>query len=165
MIHINSELKKQGLLGKLKELTLPQIYVAPTISGFLEDRKNITTTSFLDVVGYTLGLRAGGFHFYGAALIFLNEVQYFRDSQSLNLVYLKDSNCTLGMGIHDFVTYYESIKEQGINNGDKVQLAGFIYDPTDNRAELLGLIKIWDYKCPNVASHSLSRLVHAFDFS
>jgi len=76
MIHLNPLLQREGLTEQLKELTLPQMYVANTLTDFLENRESCRPTQWWKAYTWGMALRTGGIHFVGNSLVSISDLDY-----------------------------------------------------------------------------------------
>ena len=150
MFHMNRILIEQGgPKEKIMGAILPQAYVAVTISDFLRERQEVETTGFLKSVFWLVSFN----NFYNKACITFNNVRYHRISQEE--AQLEDFNGTLDLPIKSPAYLDLENQKQGIINGDRVQQAYVLYNPSFDQGFLVALAKI-NYPTPERVKPDLS---------
>ena len=132
MIHLNELWKQNGPLGKFGEFFQPQVYLAASISNFLNERQNVHPTNFFRASFQETS------HLYGKSIIHFHDVRYWRLAPDMAL--LKDIN-DLEMGIMSPAFLDQVVEHQRINDGDRVQRAIVIYQKDKDEGLLYSLEK------------------------
>ena len=153
MIHLNEVWKQNGPLWQLGELFQPQVYLAASISNFLNERQNVHPTNFFRASFQETS------HLYGKSIIHLHDVKYWRLSSDRAL--LEDIN-ELEMGIMSPPNLDRLVEHQRINDGDRVQRAIIIYQKDKDEGLLYSLEKYINKQKPEFVPRPLYNLVPSF---
>ena len=143
MIHLNEVWKQQGLASQIGELTQPQVYIASTISDFLDAMQGVKPTSFLRAY---INLNP---HLHGKSIINVPNVIYTR--MAPDRVKLEDLSAELEVGVRSVQELERMIQQQEISNEDKIQFAIISYQRSDNRSYIYDLQKSINAPKPELA--------------
>lgn len=147
MIHLNAALKQGPLQARIEELTEPQTYIATTVYGFYDARQEVRSTSLIKAC------MTGSFQVYKKTIIHFQNVHYKRIAE--DTVQLEDISGELQVGILFPKMLDKIVQQQGISNGDRVQLASVIYEKVHNQGHLFNLDKFLNIKFPEVVPRSI----------
>lgn len=154
MIHLNEVLKDGPLEARIGELTQPQIYFAPTIYNFYDARQEVQSTSFIRAC------LNGNFRVYRRAVINFQNILYRRIAE--DAVKLEDISGELEVGILSPQVLNAVVQQQGISDGDRIQLASIVYEKANDRGYLFNINKSLNVGFPQLAPQPTHDLVPSF---
>lgn len=147
MFHINPEMRRNGILGRIKEATCPQMYFAVCVEDFLKNRQDAQVSSLADCIVHTLALQQGGSLFLGRSLIIVLDTKYkiLSDEEGAIKDPLMPDEYQLQMRFYSPIERKTADIAQGLTELDKwydVRCVGFVFDKRTDDSKIVTVRRI-----------------------